>query len=434
METSELTEPRVLPRSEHSISRKRISTNALKVLYRLHRSDHRAYLVGGGVRDLLLGHEPKDFDVATDARPNEIRRLFRNSRIIGRRFRLVHVFFQDEIIEVSTFRRDPDPDDQDSAPDDLLITSDNAFGTPEEDAFRRDFTVNALFYSIDDFSVIDYVGGLEDLERQIVRTIGEPAIRFQEDPVRMVRACEFAARLGFAIDAASQEAILAHREDLGKASAARLSEEVMQLLRCGHAGRALQWMLDLRLLDVVLPEALAMVNGADLGGERLGRIIPVIDKWVEEGREISDAALLGAVLLPGLLARRKELEGKRDRPLSRRASELVAAEVIAPLATRLRLSRDRATRVERALLTLDRLRSGGLTDGERVKLAGRSAFDDALALLELISGVQGGGEDELQVWKEIQRRMASARERSEPQGENRARRRRRRPRRRHRRH
>ncbi len=432
MDTSELVEPRVLPRSEHSISRKRISTNALKVLYRLHRSGHRAYLVGGGVRDLLLGRSPKDFDVVTDARPNEVRRLFRNSRVIGRRFRLVHVFFQEEIIEVSTFRRDPDPEDQESAPEDLLITSDNAFGTPEEDAFRRDFTMNALFYSIEDFSVIDFVGGLEDLDRKIVRTIGDPAVRFREDPVRMVRACEFAARLGFAIDARSQEAVLAHRRDLEKASAARLSEEVIQLLRCGHAGRALQWMLDLRLLDVVLPEALAMAMPSAEGDE-LGRILPLIDRWIDEGREIPDAVLLGAILLPGLMARRRALEADRGRPLSRRGYELVVGEIVAPLATRLRLSRDRSGKVERALLTFERVQSARMTNAERLNLAARPSFEDAVSLLELLVGARGRGEKELGIWQEVRRRKQDAREEASAGSERRSRRRRRRPRRRRRR-
>ena len=234
MSTPEDEQPRILERSQHPISRKNISSNALKVLYRLHRKGHQAYLVGGSVRDLMLGLSPKDFDVGTDAAPHEVRRLFRNSRIIGRRFRLVHVVFGPEVIEVSTFRRDPDPRQQDSEDGELLITSDNVFGTPREDAFRRDFTINALFYDIADFSVIDYVGGIEDLERRIVRVIGDPDVRMQEDPVRMMRACEFAGRLDFGIDRDTQESIQRHRQKLEMASPARLTEEVVQLLRCGR--------------------------------------------------------------------------------------------------------------------------------------------------------------------------------------------------------
>src|SRR5436305_11603128 len=182
-------EPRVLQRSEHPISRRDIDKNAVKVLYRLHHAGYLACLVGGSVRDLMMGRKPKDFDVGTDAKPNEIRRLFSNSRIIGRRFRLVHVYYHDgSTVEVSTFRREPDPEEQRGAPGELLITSDNTYGTPRQDAFRRDFTINALFYSIADYSVLDYTEGIEDLRRRLVRAIGDPEVRFREDPVRMLRA------------------------------------------------------------------------------------------------------------------------------------------------------------------------------------------------------------------------------------------------------
>src|SRR5207247_7055800 len=175
--------PVVIDRSSHSISRRRIPENVLKVLYRLHRSGYSAYLCGGSVRDLLTNRTPKDFDVATDAHPMEIRRLFRNSRIIGRRFRLAHIIFQDMIVEVSTFRREPERPSEENA--ELLITDDNTFGSPLQDARRRDFTINALFYNIADFSVIDYVGGLEDMELRRVPVIGDPDIRFREDPALM---------------------------------------------------------------------------------------------------------------------------------------------------------------------------------------------------------------------------------------------------------
>ena len=192
--------PRILPRAEHPISREFIDKNALKVLYRLHHAGYRALLVGGSVRDLMTGKPPKDFDVATNARPNEIRRVFRNARIIGRRFRLAHILFPEVVVEVSTFRRDPAPEEQAQAVEaaaagrhppsarDLLITSDNTFGTPEQDAYRRDFTINALYYDIADFSVVDYVCGIEDLRQGLMRAIGDPNVRFQEDPVPMVRA------------------------------------------------------------------------------------------------------------------------------------------------------------------------------------------------------------------------------------------------------
>ena len=246
MRTAAELAPVVRPRAEHPISRSDISENTLKVLYRLHKSGFKAYLVGGGVRDLLLGRTPKDFDVATDARPEEIRRVFRNSRVIGRRFRLVHVFFHGEIVEVSTFRREPNPDEQDE--EGLLITSDNTYGTPRQDAFRRDFTVNALFYRISDFAVVDYVGGLRDLEQRILRTIGDPDVRFPEDPVRMMRACELAGRLDFRIDRRSEVAIRRHAREIGKASPARLTEELLELLACGRSYPAFERMAELGLL------------------------------------------------------------------------------------------------------------------------------------------------------------------------------------------
>ena len=277
-------EPRILARSEHPISRRDIDKNALKVLYRLHNSGYLAYLVGGSVRDLMMGRKPKDFDIGTNAKPNEIRRLFSNSRIIGRRFRLVHVFFHDgSTVEVSTFRRDPDPDEQRTEPGELLITSDNTYGTPRQDAFRRDFTVNALFYSVGDYSVIDHVGGIEDLERKLIRAIGDPELRFREDPVRMLRACEFAGRLGFGIETRTQEAIHRHSRELEKASPARVTEEIIQLLKCGRAGAAMQWMLELDLLQVLLPEAYAMLTAGARGLGDFGQILPVIDRMVAAG-------------------------------------------------------------------------------------------------------------------------------------------------------
>src|SRR4029077_2480422 len=324
-------EPRVLARSEHPISRRDIDKNALKVLYRLHSYGYLAYLVGGSVRDLMMGRKPKDFDVGTNAKPNEIRRLFSNSRIIGRRFRLVHVFLHDgRVVEGSTFRRDPDPEEQRGEPGELLITSDNAYGTPRQDAFRRDFTINALFYSIADFSVIDHVGGIEDLERKLVRAIGDPGVRFQEDPVRTLRACEFAGRLGIGIETKTQEAIHLHRKELEKASPARVTEEIVQLLKCGRAGGAMQWMLELGLLEVLLPEAYAMLTAGARGLGDFGQILPVIDRMVAEGRVLTDGALLAAILLPKILLRRDDIEAQQRRPMSRAEIATMIEEEVQP--------------------------------------------------------------------------------------------------------
>src|SRR5687767_9757316 len=247
-----MVEPTVVARSEHTISRRDIDPDALKVLYRLHEHNHVAYLVGGSVRDLLLGRRPKDFDIGTSAHPHHVKKLFRNCWIIGRRFRLAHVKFGPKTIEVATFRKQIDPAELppdpvadevvESTPEvplppdasfeeqvrsegthlarvrahDRLIHRDNTFGTPEEDAFRRDFTINALFYDIATFSIVDYVGGLKDLEEKLIRSIGDPGTRFLEDPVRMLRAVVFAARLDFWIDDLILEAFDTHRHEIGR--------------------------------------------------------------------------------------------------------------------------------------------------------------------------------------------------------------------------
>jgi len=398
-------EPRIVPRSEHPISRKDIPTNALKVLYRLHNSGYLAYMVGGSVRDLQLGREPKDFDVGTNARPNEIRRLFSNSRIIGRRFRLVHVFFYDgTTVEVSTFRRDPDPEEQRSAPGELLITSDNTYGTPREDAFRRDFTINALFYNIADYSVIDHTGGIDDLRRKIVRVIGDPDVRFREDPVRMLRACEFAGRLGFGIEQRTQEAIQSHRRELDKASPARVTEEIAQLLRCGHAGAAVQWMLELGLLEVVLPEAYAMLTAGQRGLGEFGQILPVIDRMVAAGRELSDTALLAALLLPKVMLRRDDIEAVGQRPMSRSEIDVMVAEEIGPFFARFTVSNLKTQQVTQALIGFQRLCEPGWKLPERVKLARKPWFEDSLLLFEILVEATGEGGEALAEWKTAARR------------------------------
>jgi len=407
-EPAEVQAPRVVARSEHPISRKEISRNAVKVLYRLHNAGYKANLVGGSVRDLMVGRRPKDFDIGTDARPNDVRRLFSNSRIIGRRFRLVHVYFYDgEVVEVSTFRRDPEPEEQRGEPGDLLITSDNTYGTPREDAFRRDFTINALFYDVADFSVIDYVGGIEDLERKLVRAIGDPDVRFREDPVRMLRACEFAARLGFGIEQRTQEAIHRHRRDLERASPARVTEEIVQLLRCGRAGASMQWMLELGLLEVLLPEAYAMVSASGRGMADFGQILPVIDRLIAEGRELGDTVLLAALLLPKILLRRDDIEAVGQRAMSRAALEAMIEEEVRPFLARFTLSNLKAQQILHALTGFQRLCEPRWTPVERVRFARKPYFADALTLFELLVEATREGHEALAEWRAAARRGQS---------------------------
>jgi poly(A) polymerase len=422
-------EPRTLPRSEHPISRRDIDKNALKVLYRLHNAGYLAYLVGGSVRDLMLGRRPKDFDIGTNARPNEIRRLFSNSRIIGRRFRLVHIYFHDgSTVEVSTFRRDPDPEEQRSAPGELLITSDNTYGTPRQDAFRRDFTVNALFYSIGDYAVIDHVGGIDDLERKLIRVIGDPDVRFREDPVRMLRACEFAGRLGFGIEQRTQEAIHSHRKEIEKASPARVTEEIVQLMKCGHAGAAMQWMLDLGLLEVLLPEAYAMLMAGERGLGDFGQILPAIDRWVAEERPMSDTLLLAALLLPKIMLRRYDVEALDGRPMSRPAIEAMIQEEIAPFLTRFTVSNLKSQQILQTLTGFQRLCEPNWTPHQRVQIARKSFFDDALLLFQMLVEATGEGHEAFATWQAAARRRPALKAPAET-GEARSRPRRRRRRR-----
>jgi len=268
-----MSEPTIIPRANHTLSRSALDPDALKVLNRLRQADYVAYLVGGSVRDLLLERRPKDFDIGTSAHPHEVKRLFRNCWIIGRRFRLVHVKFGTKTIEVATFRRQLS--EQELAEQEVVAREaaeqaeaqepgrrdrphvhprDNTFGTPEEDAFRRDFTVNALFYDIATYSIIDYTGGLEDLRARVIRSIGDPNVRFEEDPVRMLRAVVLAARLDFAIDPDAVDAIRRHASLIAKASQARLLEEFYKILRSGASERAFRQLAEVGLLEHLAPD------------------------------------------------------------------------------------------------------------------------------------------------------------------------------------
>jgi len=241
-----------------SLDRSAIDPDADRVVRKLTRAGFKAYLVGGCVRDLLVQRTPKDFDVATSATPNEIKSTFRNSRIIGRRFRLAHVFFGSKIIETSTFRANPrDEDDHD-----LLIRRDNVFGTETEDARRRDFTIHGLFYDVEREEVIDHVGGLADLEAKLIRTIGDPDIRFQEDPVRMLRAVKFAARLDFGFEPATWRALLRWRGEISKCAPPRLLEEIHRLMRGGAARRSFELMVETGVLAVLSPYMAGLLEGS----------------------------------------------------------------------------------------------------------------------------------------------------------------------------
>jgi poly(A) polymerase len=243
----------IIPRNQHLISRKMMSEEVLKVLYRLKSQGHLAYLCGGGVRDLLLGIRPKDFDVATDAHPGRLKKIFRNARLVGKRFRLAHMVFKDgKIIEVSTFRKKPDF--QEAQNESLLIRRDNTFGTPAQDALRRDFTINALFYNIADFSVIDYVGGMQDLQQQLIRSVGDPFIRSQEDPIRICRGIRFAAHLGFRIEESTWQAMVEHGPKVAACAPPRIQEELLRLMRGKAVAQGFRLLQKAGVLKSILPE------------------------------------------------------------------------------------------------------------------------------------------------------------------------------------
>ncbi|MEI8123433.1 MAG: polynucleotide adenylyltransferase PcnB, partial [bacterium] len=409
-------EPVIVQRSEHGLSRENISPEALKVLYGLKDAGYVAYIAGGGVRDLLLGRQPKDFDIVTDATPNEVRRVFRNSRLIGRRFRLAHVFFgRDKIIEVATFRSNLSPDAADASEssdmsdtsdmsdspdrppspeslhhvrrDDGLIVRDNLFGTPQEDALRRDFTINALFYNIRDFSLIDYAGGLEDLRKRVIRFIGDPGVRCVEDPVRMVRAVRFAAMLGFEFEPATAAAILEHHEKLALANRSRLYEEVQKLFFCKAARRAYELLREFGLYGMLFPDVNTWLGPSPETTEcqRISDALRQIDEWRQAGREVSPA-LLFAMMFGGM---HESQAGELANQGQHRGLALhsVTMEHFGGLTERVQVPKTVRFRTAEILASQPRLTADG---GRRAKpLSSRDFFPEAVAYLEFMVRLNG---------------------------------------------
>ncbi len=406
--------PAIVPRAAHPISRRNIDRDALKVLYRLQQFNYAAYLVGGSVRDLLLGRQPKDFDVGTDAHPYQIKKLFRNCWIIGRRFRLAHVRFGNKTIEVATFRRgvppgtenEPsEPPEGTTAPD-LAIRHDNTFGTPEEDAFRRDFTINALFYDIATFSIIDYVGGLEDLREGVIRSIGDPSQRFQEDPVRMFRAVAFAARLGFRLDRPVIEGIRAHRHLIATASPARLIEEYYKVLRSGAAEQTLRLLAEHGLLEPITPE-LHHSASEDAMWQALADLDRFRRRFETVPEGLTNAVLLGTLLVPlGLMPRRRMSEATETEDVETRHGGAPEARHLRrrdrrpvkepPLRIGLLPVARRDTERLRQILSVQR-RLMDLDSSPRAKraLMQRSPFHEAMVWLE----IHGRAPEALEHWR-----------------------------------
>jgi len=380
--------PRIIPRPDHSLSRKDIDPDALKVLYRLRQSDHVAYLVGGSVRDLLLGRRPKDFDIGTSAHPAQVKKLFRNCWIIGRRFRLAHVKFGQKVIEVATFRRQLAPGEEVvaegvPAPDPStaegrhLIHHDNTFGTPEEDAFRRDFTVNALAYDIADFSIIDYVGGLEDLAARVVRSIGDPEVRIHEDPVRMLRAVALAARLDFTVDPPLMDAIRKHRGEIAKSSPPRLIEEYYKILRAGSSEKTFRALHDAGLLEPLSAEL------HHKAGPQLWQSLAELDMYRRTFDAMPDTltnpVLLGSLIVPiGLPLRGERPQGEAPESPSGKPRKPPALKL-----GELPLARGDVEGLRQALMLQRRLRDLGAHPRAQRSLVHRGIFKDALTWMEI---------------------------------------------------
>ena len=392
-----MTEPVIVPRAEHSISRRAIDPDALKVLYRLQDAGYTAYLVGGSVRDLLLGRRPKDFDVGTSAHPYQIKKLFRNCWIIGRRFRLAHVRFGDKTIEVATFRRNL-PAGTENEPADPALTHphrdadghDNTFGTPEEDAFRRDFTINALFYDISTFSLIDYVGGLKDLREGVVRSIGDPHERFQEDPVRMMRAIVMSSRLGFRLDQPVIEGIARLRSLMTTASPARLIEEYYKVLRSGAAEPTFTSLAEHRLLEPITPELQRSATNPALR-DALASLDAYRGRYEAAPASLTNAILLGTLLVPlGMMPRRDraarwsvdEIDGVASEDGSRFKRRRPPKEPILRIGS-LPIARRDTERLRQVLAFQRRLADLEMSPRAKRGLIGRSSFHDALTWNEI---------------------------------------------------
>jgi poly(A) polymerase len=324
-----------------------IDPDVRKVVRRLTRYGHEAYLVGGCVRDLLLVRKPKDFDVATSAHPEEVRALFRNSRIIGRRFRLVHVMFHGrKVIEVATFRRNPTHADSGE-----LIRSDNAFGDAHEDAQRRDFTINALFYDVETHHILDWVGGMHDIRRRVMQTVGDPETRFHEDPVRILRAVKFAGRLDLGISPEVYDAIVYCCEDLQLSARPRVAEEILRLLRGGGARRSMYIAWETGVLDVLLPELAALLydaDGDDTPGARVWRQLSFIDQRHRAGRPLDDTVLWTMLLLEAM---KESCENQRDRASA-------VSDFLDSLIERLAITRRCADGMRRIVAALPRVHNG----------------------------------------------------------------------------
>lgn len=435
-----------IPRSDHLISRSNLSPNAVRVMYRLHDQGFTTYLVGGCVRDLLLGREPKDFDIVTNATPGQIKRLFRNCRLVGRRFRLAHLHFQDEMIEVATFRSmssgtDAGEDAQgdlpsrdERAPDprhlkdvEGMILRDNVFGTPEEDARRRDFTVNALFYSIADFSIIDHVGGMTDLQSGILRIIGDPSERFTEDPVRMLRAVRFSALLGFTIEPATSQALLDLSETITRAAPARLYEEILKMFLCGEGSKIWQQLRQTGLLGALFPHFDRWLHAETQNFPHTGpaEALSWIDARIQQGESVTPP-LLFALLFRQYIDEKMERHRGNGLP-AQQSLDAAVAELMGELAPTVLIPNRIAVGI-RAIFSMQR-RFYKIPGRHAELFTTRHGFQDAMQFLRFTAENHGTGRKEYEWWQRLANDLPAAPPEENPREQDRPKRRRRRRRR-----
>ena len=376
-----------------------LNQDALRVISRLTRQGHEAYLVGGCVRDLLLGRQPKDFDVATSAHPRQVKRLFHNGRIIGRRFKLVHVAYGSHIIETATFRKEPEP--REAGAEDLLIVEDNEYGNAEQDARRRDFTINGMFHDPSRRRIIDYVGGLEDLEDGLLRTIGEPQVRMAEDPVRIMRAVKFATRLGFRIEERTWEAMCEVAPDLGRSAKPRVLEEILRLLRSGTALGAFRMLRACGALAVILPQIDEFLgDSGDLAAhkraDQFWRVLEALDADVHAGNIPTTPVCIAALFLR-LIEREADPE-TRQGPGEPKDMMQVAAEVLDPFSLQSRLSRRDSSRALRILMQQRRFTQASSKRFRPLLFMRGDDFSEALDLFRLRSMAWGQGWELYEAW------------------------------------
>lgn len=384
-----LPAPQIIPKGKHPITNNDIDTDALMVLRRLRQAGFTAYLVGGGVRDIFLGKEPKDFDISTSARPAQVRKVFRNSRIIGRRFRLVQVFFNGgKIIEVATFRR---RSEYEIAGDDVVLPANNSFGTPVEDAFRRDLTINALFYEIEGSTVIDFIGGVDDLNSRVVRLIGDPDRRITRDPVRMMRVIRHAARAGFEVEKETWQAILDNKDKLLLCPVSRIRDELLKDLRGGACQEWAKLASESGIFYTIFPfyrHILTEHENAAANKDRLFAALSVIDRLVKEAQKLPDGLLISLLLVPWAEA---ELDIQSVK--TQKESYLLSRDIrerLAEMFGNLNIKRAMQDDVARSLATLPLLLKHDNGKDWPKWLQKKSYFKSGMHLFQIIKEVNGG--------------------------------------------